>query len=157
MCAMASTRISFLGAEGMRASIAKDEEGTPETVARAPPSNGKRPPRSIFPRGLGDFTRLLLVGLWFRLARSRLRGFSPGTSFALRHKQHPCATVKVHVLPRRSDHRTLGGIRACGAQVQAVQAKHTLAVRSELTCGVQPADGSLRSTGDAPAGVGRRV
>src|SRR6266481_1618445 len=157
MCAMASTRNSFLGAEDMRASIAKDEEGTRETVARAPAEQRKETAWVYFPRGLGDFTRLLLVGLWFRLARSRLLCFTLGTSFGLRHEQHPRATVKVHVLPRRSDHRTLGGIRARSAQVQALQAKHTLAVRSELTRGVQAADGSLRSSGDAPAGVGRRV
>src|SRR6266550_7120086 len=157
MCAMASTRNSFLGAEGMRASIAKDEEGTPETVARAPAEQRKEAASVYFPRGLVRLPRLLLVVVWFRLARGRLLCFTLGTSFGPRHEQHPCAAVKVHVLPRRSDHRTLGGIRARRAQVQAVQAKHTLAVRSELTCGVQAADGSLRSTGDAPAGVGRRV
>src|SRR6266513_390716 len=52
MCAMASTRNSFLGAEGMRASIAKDEEGTPETVARAPAEQRKEAASVYFPRGL---------------------------------------------------------------------------------------------------------
>src|SRR2546430_13775207 len=52
MCAMASTRNSFLGAEGMRASIAKDEEGTPETVARATAAQRKEAASAYFPRGL---------------------------------------------------------------------------------------------------------
>jgi len=80
----------------------------------------------LFPARPPDFNRLLFVGLCFRLAGSRLICFTLGTGFGLRHEQQPCATVKVHVLSRRSDHRTLGGIRARGAQVQAVQAKHAL-------------------------------
>src|SRR6266550_2491877 len=62
MCAMASTRNSFLGAEGMRASIAKDEEGTPGTVARAPAEQQKEAASVYFPRGLQTSPGYCLLG-----------------------------------------------------------------------------------------------
>src|SRR5258706_3093435 len=88
-CAMASTRNSFFGASGMRASIAKDKQvtrhsaewaseygteqrGPPGSVSRAAPSYS-RPSCLLFVGRLGF--RLGLT-LWFRLARGWLLRFT---------------------------------------------------------------------------------
>src|SRR6266478_1936475 len=99
------------------------------------------------------FVWLVRFGLWLRLIRGGLLGCALSAGLRLRNQQHPRAAVQVHVLTGGSDHRTLRGIRSRRVQVQAVQPKHALAVGSELTRGIQAADGSLRSASDAPACV----
>src|SRR2546430_17587486 len=130
MCAMASTRKSFFGAEGMRASIAKDAE----TAGFLPKMEfSKKSPRSkaiVTEKGrMGNISyaalennspSLLLVrlvgfrlrlGLCFRLARRGLLGCSLFAGLSLRNQQHPRAAVQVHVLPGGSGLRTLRGVR----------------------------------------------
>src|SRR5207302_2024942 len=82
----------------------------------------------------------LRLGFWFRLVRRGRLGCAQFACLRLRNQQHPRAAVQVHVLPCGSDHRTLRGVRGRRVKVQTVQAKHALAVRGELTGGVQTAD-----------------
>src|SRR2546428_11249019 len=93
---------------------------------------GRNPCAALNQQSVLLFVRLVgfrfRLGLWFRLACSRWLRFVLRAGLGLRDKEHPRATVQVDVLPRRSDHRTLRGVRGCRAQVQTVKANNALAV-----------------------------
>src|SRR5579859_4714917 len=118
MCAIASTRNSFLGAAGMPASIAKQRC----TICGCR-QEGKNTDRQdiLAPwRSAGNCAFSLLLDwslgprlrLGFRLATIRLRllGLAPRSCLCLRNEQHLRAAVEMHVLPRRSNQRSLRAV-----------------------------------------------